>query len=69
MTKPHVTGRRPRFAALRAAYDSYVLLTGAMKRKLGWWSVPLLHLLIVLALLLAFLTLVQPLAPFVYPLF
>ena len=38
------------------------------KRDKKWWVLPLILLLLILAALLAFVTLAGPLAPFIYPL-
>jgi hypothetical protein len=38
------------------------------KRDKTWWTLPLILLLLVIAGLLAFVTLAGPLAPFIYPL-
>jgi hypothetical protein len=61
--------RRRRFARMAAAFGSACSVFGAMRQRLGWWSTPLVFLLLLLGLVLILIAFAQPLAPFLYPLF
>lgn len=62
-------GRRGRFAGLGAVVTTFRDVLQTTRQRLGWWSVPLVVFLLILAVVLLVIAVVQPLAPFLYPLF
>ena len=65
----HIAGCRPRGAIFGIALTSSVLVIKALFATRVGWMLPLVLVLLILAVILATLTLVAPIAPFVYPLF
>lgn len=61
--------KRPRFAWLLSMLWAFRDVTASLWRERLMGLVPVVLVLFILALLLAFLTAVSPIAPFVYPLF
>ena len=65
----HIAGCRPRGAVITIALSSSLLVIKALFQTRVGWTLPLVLVLLLLAVILATLTLVAPIAPFVYPLF
>ena len=62
-------GCRPRGAVFGIALSTtWLIIKAFLNAELGW-TLPLVVVLLILALLLSVLTLISPIAPFVYPLF
>jgi hypothetical protein len=64
-----VRARRSLFARLAAVFEVFRQVHRSMRERLGVWSLPLVFLLLVLGVALILIAFVQPLAPFLYPLF
>ena len=77
--RPPQPDRTPLFAPVRtrctlgsrlvAVWDVFRQVHRGMRERLGVWSLPLVFLLMLLGVALILIAVVQPLAPFLYPLF
>ena len=61
--------RRNLGSRLAAVWDVFRQVHRGMHERLGVWSLPLVFLLLLLGVALILIAFVQPLAPFLYPLF
>jgi len=64
-----ISGYRPKGAVLSIAFSSaFMVIKALFNTRLGW-LLPMVLVLLLLALVLGILSLVSPIAPFIYPLF
>jgi hypothetical protein len=64
-----IAGYRPKGAVIGVALSTSILVIKALFEARMGWFLPLVIVLLLMALVLGILSLVSPIAPFVYPLF